>query len=36
MRDPDDNEIELFVDNPDVDWRNDHSWMEAPVKPLRL
>jgi len=36
MRDPDGNEIELFVDNPGIDWRTDNSWMEAPVKPLRL
>ena len=36
LRDPDGNEVELFVDNPDFDWRNDNSWMEAPVKPLKL
>lgn len=36
LRDPDGNEIELFVDDPDVDWRHAHEWMEAPVKPLRL
>ncbi len=36
LRDPDGNEVELFVDNPDFDWRNDASWMEAPVKPLKL
>jgi catechol 2,3-dioxygenase len=36
LRDPDDNEVELFVDNPDCDWRRDTSWMEAPVKPLDL
>ena len=35
LRDPDGNEIELYVDNPDYDWRNDDSWMEAPVKPLQ-
>lgn len=34
LRDPDGNEIELFVDDPLVDWHNDSSWMEAPVKPL--
>ena len=34
--DPDGNEIELFVDNPDIDWRHDSSWMQAPVKPLIL
>jgi len=36
LRDPDDNEVELYVDNPDYDWKNDDSWMEAPVKPLNL
>lgn len=36
VRDPDGNEVELFVDNPDCDWRTDSSWMEAPVKPLDL
>ncbi len=36
MRDPDGNEVELYVDDPDYDWRNDDSWMEAPVKPLDL
>ena len=36
LRDPDGNEVELYVDNPDYDWRVDNSWMEAPVKPLRI
>ena len=36
LRDPDGNEVELFVDNPDFDWQHDSSWMQAPVKPLRL
>jgi catechol 2,3-dioxygenase len=36
LRDPDGNEVELFVDDPGFDWRNDASWMEAPVKPLQL
>lgn len=36
LRDPDNNEIELFVDNPDYDWRSNNDWMEAPVLPLRL
>lgn len=34
--DPDGNEIELFVDAPDIDWSNDSSWLEAAVKPLDL
>jgi len=36
LRDPDNIEVELYVDNPDYDWRSDDSWMEAPVKPLNL
>jgi catechol 2,3-dioxygenase len=36
LRDPDGNEIELFVDNPAVDWKNNREWMEQPVKPLKL
>ena len=36
LRDPDGNEVELFIDDPGFDWRNDASWMEAPVKPLEL
>ena len=36
LRDPDGNEVELFVDNPAFDWKNDTSWMVAPVKPLAL
>lgn len=36
LRDPDGNELELFVDDPNVDWRKSKAWMEAPVKPLRL
>lgn len=36
LHDPDGNELELYVDNPDADWQRDDSWMEAPVKPLVL
>lgn len=36
IRDPDDNEIELYVDNPDTDWRASSEWMQQPVKPLAL
>ena len=36
LRDPDGNEVELFVDNPSFDWQNDTSWMTAPVRPLAL
>jgi len=35
-RDPDGNEVELYVDNPEVGWHTDLAWMEAPVKPLAL
>ena len=36
LSDPDGNEVELFVDDPAVDWRHDTTWLEAPVKPLDL
>ncbi len=36
LRDPDGNEVELYVDNPNYDWNSDDGWMEAPVKPLTL
>ena len=36
LHDPDGNEVELYVDDPGVDWRNDVTWMNAPVKPLDL
>ena len=36
MRDPDGNEVELYVDNPDYDWSKREDWMEAPVKELEL
>lgn len=36
LKDPDGNEVELYTDNPAVDWRNDKSWMNEPVKPLDL
>jgi catechol 2,3-dioxygenase len=36
LRDPDGNELELYVDDPRIDWANDLSWLEAPVKPLQL
>jgi len=34
--DPDGNEVEIFVDVPDVDWRNDPTALTATIKPLRL
>jgi catechol 2,3-dioxygenase len=36
IADPDGNEIELYVDVPGVDWRNDPSLIAAPIKPLVL
>lgn len=36
LRDPDGNEVELYVDDPRVDWRSDRQWMETPVRPLDL
>jgi len=36
IADPDGNEIELYIDVPGVDWRNDPSLLMAPIKPLRL
>ena len=36
LRDPDGNEIELYVDVPDYDWSTRTEWMNEPVRPLRL
>jgi catechol 2,3-dioxygenase len=36
LKDPDGNEVELYVDNAEIDWRNDRQWMHAPVKQLAL
>ena len=36
MRDPEGNQVELFADNPDVDWRRSSDWMEAPSLPVDL
>jgi catechol 2,3-dioxygenase len=36
IKDPDGNEIELYIDVPGVDWRNDPMLIASPVKPLRL
>jgi catechol 2,3-dioxygenase len=36
LRDPDGNEVELYVDDPDIDWKHDKGWMETPVRPLKL
>ena len=34
--DPDGNELELYVDVPEADWRSDPSLVASPIKPLRL
>jgi catechol 2,3-dioxygenase len=36
LHDPDGNEIEVYVDDPDIDWRSDTRWATAPVRPLHL
>ena len=36
LKDPDGNEVELYVDVPSVDWRSDPTLFNAPIKPLRL
>jgi catechol 2,3-dioxygenase len=36
LRDPDGNEVELFCDNPDVDWRKNPELAMAPIRPLTL
>jgi catechol-2,3-dioxygenase len=36
LRDPDGNELELYIDVPGVDWKNDPSVLMAPAGPLRL
>ena len=36
IADPDGNEIELFIDVPGVDWKNDPSLIAAPIRPLVL
>jgi catechol 2,3-dioxygenase len=36
IADPDGNEIELYVDVPGIDWKNDPALVMAPIKPLNL
>ncbi len=36
LHDPDGNEVELYVDKPEFDWRRDDSWLQMPVRPLQL
>jgi len=34
--DPDGNEIELYVDVPEVDWKRDPQLILSPIKPLKI
>ncbi|MDH5633523.1 MAG: VOC family protein [Gammaproteobacteria bacterium] len=36
LYDPDGNEVELYVDNPEYDWQTRTDWLDYPVKPLEL
>ena|SRR5688572_22371810 len=36
IKDPDGNEIELYIDVPGVDWRSDPALIASPIRPLRL
>jgi Predicted ring-cleavage extradiol dioxygenase len=36
IADPDGNEIELYIDVPGVNWREDPTLIGSPIKPLRL
>lgn len=36
LEDPDGNEVELYVDDPAVDWKRDPQAVVAPIKPLVL
>jgi catechol 2,3-dioxygenase len=36
LRDPDGNEVEIYIDVPGVDWRSDPSLVMSPIRPLRL
>ena len=36
LHDPDGNEVELYVDAPEVDWKGDPQLVLAPIKPLVL
>jgi len=36
LHDPDGNEVELYVDDPAIDWKSDPMAVLAPIKPLAL
>ncbi|MDH5429790.1 MAG: VOC family protein [Nitrospirota bacterium] len=36
VKDPDGNEVELYVDDPEIDWRKDPKAVLAPIKALNI
>lgn len=36
LQDPDGNEVELYVDNPAINWRDDPVTLLSPGRPLNL
>lgn len=36
VRDPDGVEVELYIDDPSIDWRRDPSLVLAPIRPLDM
>jgi len=36
LRDPEGNQVELFADNPAVDWRRSSAWLDAPSVPFEI
>lgn len=36
LHDPDGNEVELYVDVPEVDWKNNPMAVLSPIKPLHI
>jgi catechol 2,3-dioxygenase len=36
IHDPDGNEVELYIDVPGIDWRNDPKLLASPIRPLAI
>ncbi len=36
LRDQEGNQVELFTDNPAIDWRSSSEWLQAPSLPFQL
>ncbi len=36
LQDPDGNEVEVYVDAPDIDWKQDPSLILSPIKALKM